>query len=314
VYVTSATRSLRQDRSYGYMVLLQGGSSAGATEIVYTELTDTSPASADTWEQWGTEELRFTQFDGRDVSVKADLVGHIKHFSDYNQGKQSRIQISLDDGSTWSDSHSPEIKANISTAGTTTRWLTGATFVVSGTVTTAVQVRAQLYQSSTSASTWSNGGLSAIVVALSGSSAVTTYYAKVEMTSGFSVTNDSFVSLEWDAVVSDTQSMWAGGNPKRLTAPTDGLYMAKLHWSMASGTHNALFAVISKNSEAAGGGDVADHSYYRSTYTDRGEASGIVSLDSGDYVAASFYQDGSAAKDLLADETFFELLRLGPLP
>jgi len=142
----------------------------------------------------------------------------------------------------------------------------------------------------------------------------TTYYAKVEMTSGFSITNDSFVSLSWDAVVTDPLSMWAGGNPKRLTVPIGGLYLARLHWAMSSGTHVAVFGVINKNSETPTTAGVADQSQAASSYTDRGISSGIVSLDSGDYVAAGFYQDGSSAQDLILGETYFELLRLGPLP
>ena len=163
---TDATVDTGSSRTALSIFLVGGGGGGGSTtEMDYTTLTDTTTSSNDTWEQWGTEELRFTEFDGLSVTVKADLAGHIKDFIGTSNARQTRLQISLDDGSTWSDSHAPELKAAGAGGDTYTRWYTGATFALSGTVTTAIRVRAMHYEATSTVSTWSSGAITAIVVA-----------------------------------------------------------------------------------------------------------------------------------------------------
>lgn len=139
---------------------------APSLAIDYTTLTDTAvPGTANVWGQWGTEEVRFTQFDGRTVWVKADVSGYIQGWTGTNSGRYVQIQVSFDDGSTWSTSTSPFGK--ITSGGNTfTRTHVAMTYAVSGTVDTAIQVRARIMRDTTTdASTYKAGAIAVVVAA-----------------------------------------------------------------------------------------------------------------------------------------------------
>jgi hypothetical protein len=120
---------------------------AGAGSVVSanrTTLTNDTAAALDTYEQWGTETITFTN-PGAPAVIDASLAGQFAN----NAGSatrrigRARIQISTDGGSTWSDGTLNSVEAR--GADQRSAYL-GPQHLVSATPTGNVVVRVQLYQ------------------------------------------------------------------------------------------------------------------------------------------------------------------------
>lgn len=64
------------------------------------QLSDDVASSTNTWEQWGTEEIVFSD-PGIDVEVSAVLIGRWVDGDQTNAAAACRLRISLDGGSNW---------------------------------------------------------------------------------------------------------------------------------------------------------------------------------------------------------------------
>ena len=118
--------------------------------LLDTTLTDDAATTFDTYQQWGTEQVRSTTPAGESVRVHATLSGYASvdgagAAQDYDF--RSRIRISLDDGSTW-DNGQGNVHQAVDTPGYE-KTNVGNQHFHSGAVTTAVVVQAQLYESDT---------------------------------------------------------------------------------------------------------------------------------------------------------------------
>lgn len=110
-----------------------------------TLLTDDTAATASTWEQWGTEEITFSD-PGIAVEVSAVLIGGYSEASNADAAATCRVQISLDGGSTWTDGQRVFVRVGTSVGQTAHA---GNTMSVSGTPSGDIKVRAQLFVNQT---------------------------------------------------------------------------------------------------------------------------------------------------------------------
>jgi hypothetical protein len=127
-----------------------------------TTLTQDSPAMVNTWEDWGSETVTFTD-PGVPVKVKAWLNGRIFNITDSTSQGQIRVLISLDGGSTFDEGNTSGLTNQGTGAGNLQRMSAGAQHLLAGTPTGDVVIKAQLRADDTS-NTFSNGVLMAEVV------------------------------------------------------------------------------------------------------------------------------------------------------
>lgn len=107
-------------------------------------LTDTTPGTADTYEQWGTEEVTFPN-PSVDVRVLAEALGSLSAVGAAAAATgKVKTQISLDGGTSWTDGSEPEVNV-----ADEERQLVGSFADVEGTPTGEIQVRAQVQASVT---------------------------------------------------------------------------------------------------------------------------------------------------------------------
>lgn len=106
-----------------------------------TGLSDTTTfTAAGGFEQWGTEEVTFTN-PGIAVKVKAWLSGRLVNTVDADSTAVVRVGISFDGGSTFTYGSAPQV--NVGTAGSA-RTYVGALHLRDGTPTGSVVIRAEV--------------------------------------------------------------------------------------------------------------------------------------------------------------------------
>lgn len=126
-----------------------------------TNLTNETPSANNTWEQWGTEEITFSD-PGRQVDVLAWLAGYATNTTDSNNITRARIQISTDGGASWSSSRA--VIANTGTSIGVRNALSPFGRAGATTPTGDVKVRAQVHTSSAANTTFSSGHLMALLI------------------------------------------------------------------------------------------------------------------------------------------------------
>lgn len=130
----------------------------------FTTLTDDTAAAANTWEDWATETITFTN-PGVAVKVSAVLNGRVNNATDASTTATWRIAISFDGGSTFTTSTPPTALAQVGTgSGAAQRFPVAASFHRDGTPTGNVVIKAQL-QTSDTTTTFTNGSLLAQIAA-----------------------------------------------------------------------------------------------------------------------------------------------------
>jgi hypothetical protein len=153
---------------------------------------------------------------------------------------------------------------------------------------------------------------------------------KVQLTSNATVGAGSTLCVSWDADsdasaakgsvfdLYDDADYWDSGNPKRLTAPSDGIYMMSVQIQWASNSTYTAHINIKLNDE----GNNATNAISSMKYTRTNESNdnmvltAFYRLTQGDYVSVSVKNSSVASEDLAGGtslDTSFSIVRLGDI-
>lgn len=130
-------------------------------ELDGTDLSSTTPGTAATWTQWGSETVVFPN-PGVPVKVKAELTGRTFRSTASNSNVDARLAISLDGGANFTTSNPFTTNAG-NVAGSNQRAAMARTLTVSGTPTGDIVIKAEC-QTSVTSTDFANGRIDAQVI------------------------------------------------------------------------------------------------------------------------------------------------------
>lgn len=141
---------------------LPGGGGGFHSLAAQQTLTNETPGGTGAYEQWGTEELSFGDRDGLTVQVEAHLYGYISVINVDGATFDTKLQVSFDGGSTWSDSVSTTYTVTV--GNNRMRAMVHAGAVLGAAATGDVEVRGMVQASVlTNSPTWANGVIVAVL-------------------------------------------------------------------------------------------------------------------------------------------------------
>lgn len=131
--------------------------------------------------------------------------------------------------------------------------------------------------------------------------------ARVSLTGAESINDVSATAVPWDQADVDTDTVWAGGNPTRLTVPA-GVTRVRLSANVAwaSNSTGVRLVQFKKNGSIVSG--MPSHRHDANTSSESGLVSSIITVVAGDYFEMEVYQSSTAALDLTASAvTWFDM-------
>jgi hypothetical protein len=126
----------------------------------------------------------------------------------------------------------------------------------------------------------------------------------------FSVANDTFTDLPWEAADYDTANIWSSGNPTHLTCPRDGLVVLRANCSWAINSTGVRRMLSAKNDGGFFGLLDVSQSGFSTQFNLQNAVSAPVEVQEGDHFELRVWQNSGGSLNFATsakDRTWFSL-------